>query len=113
MSNDMVENVQMDVDGFLLEGQHWDEDVAFEVAAAAGIEPLTDRHWAVIQALRESFIAGEPDLFPRMPHICAAIGLDEGCVSDLFGDPLIAWQIAGLPKSGIDMSAYMPSSHLL
>ena len=110
MSNDIVDNAQTDVDGFLLDGSEWSESVAFELAAAAGIERLSGQHWAVIKALREGYNPEEPNLLPLLPEICKTLSLPQGCVTGLFGDPLIAWQIAGLPKAGIDMAAYMPGS---
>lgn len=110
MSNNIVDNVQLDVDGFLIDTEDWNEKVAFELAAAAGIEPLTDRHQQVIARLRDEYKVLEADLFPRIPGMCEEMGLAKGCISELFGDPLVAWQVAGLPKPGIDMAAYMPSS---
>lgn len=113
MSSDIVDNAAFDVDGYLLEANNWTQSVAFELASAAGIEKLTDDHWKLIEALREQYQSGEPDLFPRVPGTCRDVGLKEGCIFDLFGDPAVAWRIAGLPKAAIDMSAYMPRSELV
>ncbi|MGB0722789.1 MAG: TusE/DsrC/DsvC family sulfur relay protein [Gammaproteobacteria bacterium] len=110
MSNDITENVQLDADGFLVDPTEWSQNVAFELASSAGIRSLSPNHWAVIESLRERYQAGDPDLLPRVDTLCARLGLGTHCVSDLFGDPKVAWQIAGLPKAGIDMSAYMPTS---
>lgn len=112
MSNDIVDNVQTDVDGYLLDGSAWSEAVAFELAAASGIERLSERHWAIIRALREGYAAGDPDLFPRISGICKSLGFGERCISELFGDPVIAWKVAGLPKPAIEPSAHMPTSEL-
>jgi TusE/DsrC/DsvC family sulfur relay protein len=109
----MVSRVRIDTDGYLLDAAEWSVELATELAEAAGIETLSPNHWKIIRALREQYIPGDPEMFPEIRHFCARVGLDKGCVTRLFGDPLIAWQIAGLPKSGIDMSAYMPSSHLV
>lgn len=110
MSNDITENVQLDTDGFLLNADEWSENVAFELASSAGIRTLTDEHWSVITQLRAEFRAGDPNLFPQIRHICAATEMHSDCVTELFGDPKIAWQIAGLPKAATDMNAYAPSS---
>ncbi|MCB1800165.1 MAG: TusE/DsrC/DsvC family sulfur relay protein [Gammaproteobacteria bacterium] len=113
MSNDIVDNPAIDVDGYLLQGDDWNQSVAFELAAAAGIRQLTDDHWKVISALRDQYSEGEPDLFPRVPWTCADVGFGEDCIVELFGDASVAWRIAGLPKAGIDMAAYMPGSNLV
>jgi TusE/DsrC/DsvC family sulfur relay protein len=113
MHQTMVSRVRMDTDGYLVDADEWSEALAIDVANAAGIDELSSTHWKVIRALRAQYIKGHPDMFPEIRHFCAGLGLDSGCVDALFGDPVIAWQIAGLPRSGIDMSAYMPDSHLL
>jgi tRNA 2-thiouridine synthesizing protein E len=112
MGNDIVDDVRTDVDGFLIEGDAWSEAVAFELASAAGIRQLSDQHWQVIRTLRDSYVSGEVDLFPRVPGICASLGLSGDCITDLFGDPAVAWRVAGLPKPGVDLSVYMPGSEL-
>jgi hypothetical protein len=38
--------------------------------------------------------------------------MDHDCIVRLFGGPVIAWQIAGLPKPGIEWTAHMPESTL-
>jgi sulfur relay (sulfurtransferase) DsrC/TusE family protein len=112
MSNDIVDNVQIDVDGFLCEGGQWNDKVAFELAAAAGIRRLSTQHWQVINALRAAYVAGEPEQYPRVPEVCAALDMDENCIADLFGDSLIAWQVSGLPKPNVELTAHMPGSVL-
>lgn len=113
MSTGNVENAITDVDGFLLEGSTWDEEIAYGLAQENGIEALSEDHWKVIQALRNEFIAGKPDLFPRVPEVCRHIGIAEERIDELFGDALVAWQVAGLPKPDIDLEAFMPESHLV
>jgi tRNA 2-thiouridine synthesizing protein E len=105
----MVSKVRIDTDGYLLDASEWSTELATELAEASGIEKLSATHWKIIRALREHYVDGDPEI----RHFCAGLDLEDGCVTRLFGDPVIAWQIAGLPKSGIDMSAYMPTSHLV
>ena len=109
----MISKVRIDTDGYLLDADEWSEALAIEVAYEAGFEMLSPDHWKIIHALRAHYIKGHPDMFPEVRHLCAEIGLEDLCVNALFGDAVIAWQIAGLPKSGIDMSTYMPNSHLV
>ncbi len=64
----------------------------------------------MIEALRRRYKLGTAELLPQIRTICASLDQEEDCVSQLFGDPAVAWRIAGLPKPAIDMSAYMSSS---
>ena len=41
--------------GYLENGEDWNEDVAKEIAVEDGIAELTDRHWDLINYLREEF----------------------------------------------------------
>lgn len=108
-----VSHARIDTGGYLLDPAEWSTELARVIAEAAGIVELTPGHWKVIRALRKEYLAGDPSMYPEIRHFCRRYGLDDGCVFELFGDPLIAWQIAGLPKAGIDMAAYMPGSRLV
>jgi len=101
MSNEGVDNAETGRDDYPAEGAAWTEAIASELASAAGIGELTDAHWRVINALRDNYANGEPDLFLQVPGICAALGMSDDCLTDLFGDPVDAWRVAGLPKSAI------------
>lgn len=46
--------VEANDNGYLAEASAWNEDVARVIAAAEGIE-LTDKHWDVINYLREEY----------------------------------------------------------
>jgi hypothetical protein len=67
----------------------------------------------LITALRGEYVVGNPDMFPLLKHICQQHGFEDDCITQLFGDPVIAWRIAGLPKPTMDMSAFMSSSDLV
>jgi TusE/DsrC/DsvC family sulfur relay protein len=47
--------VHVDDEGFLTEYDEWDEDLAKTLAAAIGIDELTDEHWKVINFLRSDY----------------------------------------------------------
>ena len=49
-------DLNKDANGFLANVDDWNEDVAREIAQAEGIAELTDRHWDVINYLREEYI---------------------------------------------------------
>jgi len=41
--------------GYLVNAEDWSESVAAEIAAADGIEEMTERHWDVVNYLREEY----------------------------------------------------------
>lgn len=101
---------RFDVDGYLLDANEWSRELALELATDAGLKELTDEHWRIVMLLRERYVEGDPDMFPQVRHLCAELGMSDDCISRHFGDPIVAWRVAGLPKAGIDMSAYIPDS---
>lgn len=103
-------NARQDTDGYLLEPNEWDQQVAFDLASHAGIETLTADHWKVLNWLREHY--NEDTALPMIRRTCKDVGLEEHCVTHLFGDPTVAWRIAGLPNPGEEAKAYMPTSEL-
>ena len=47
--------IEFDEEGFMANPDEWDKDVAAALAADIGVEPLTDRHWQVIEFCRSDF----------------------------------------------------------
>ena len=91
--------------GYLEEVQDWDQDVALALAAAEGIE-LGDRHWDVINYLREEYLENRGNQ-PNTRTIIKAMSEEWGekvKSSDLYAlfplDPSKqGGKIAGLPES--------------
>ncbi|MDA0305702.1 MAG: TusE/DsrC/DsvC family sulfur relay protein [Proteobacteria bacterium] len=48
-------DIDKDANGFLVNQEDWNEEMAAEIAAAEGIADLTQRHWDVIKFLREEY----------------------------------------------------------
>ena len=48
-------NIDFDEEGFMANYQDWNKDVAEELASEIGINPLTDRHWLVIDFCRDDY----------------------------------------------------------
>ncbi|MEZ5175386.1 MAG: TusE/DsrC/DsvC family sulfur relay protein [Acidimicrobiia bacterium] len=64
--------VHIDAEGFMTEYDEWDETLARELAAQIGIDELTDRHWAVLQFLREDYAErGETPTLRRVSTVGA------------------------------------------
>ena len=95
--------VKLDDDGFLTDPAQWTKEVAEGLAKDVGIDPLTDRHWVVLDFVRkDTATEGEPPgvrritkltdvsmkemykLFPKGPGILASklagYGKPQGCV---------------------------------
>jgi tRNA 2-thiouridine synthesizing protein E len=47
-------SIEVDAEGFMVNREQWNRDIAAEIARQEGIE-LTDRHWAVLEFMREDF----------------------------------------------------------
>ncbi len=90
--------VQIDDEGFLLDGSQWTPDLAEEIAREAGVCPLTEEHWTVITFCREDAAReGRP---PGLRRIAKNTGVDMRSLHRLFpsGAGRLAVRIAGLPK---------------
>lgn len=97
--------IQLDVDGLLINTQDWDNDIAIVLAHDLNINPLTADHWKIIGALRKHY-----DRFgvaPAMHNICHTNHKGEDWVHDLFGSCFNAWRVAGLPDPGEEAKAYL------
>jgi len=49
------QSVQFDEEGFMVNPDDWNKDIAAELAREIGIDELTDRHWAVIDFSRSDY----------------------------------------------------------
>ena len=90
-----------DDQGYLLDPADWNEDLALELARQEGIE-LTERHWAAIRYIRDSFAEHQviPDVRFVMRHLGAQYGGSRNLVFELFpfGYVKQACRIAGMRK---------------
>ncbi len=89
--------VVVDDEGFMMQYDQWDEDIAAALAAAIDVD-MTDEHWKVIRFLREDFKAkGET---PTIRRVSTAGGVDTKRLFQLFPKKPAKKMsyIAGLPK---------------
>jgi tRNA 2-thiouridine synthesizing protein E len=88
----------VDVEGFLVDANEWDEELAARIARENGIPELTDRHWLVVRFMRERYVATG-----TAPTI-RALGKESGVpVKELYqlfpkGPAKLAAKIGGIPK---------------
>ena len=94
-----------DEDGFLAAAADWTPALAEQLARQAGIEPLTAKHWEVIDFVRDRYFA--IGALPVMRLVCRAAGLDPARGHGLFASCSSLWRIAGLPNPGPEARSYM------
>jgi sulfur relay (sulfurtransferase) DsrC/TusE family protein len=94
-----------DDNGFLADPDLWNRDLALHIADQLGIRELRDSHWAVIDCLREHFLANA--IPPFEVDVCGELDLVEDCVRRLFGGAIAAWKVAGLPDPQEDARTFM------
>ncbi len=98
MAEKTIAGVQVNVtdDGYLEDMSQWNEDIAKEIASGLGIE-LTDKHFEVLNYLREKTEAGEA-LSIRKVGKSGIVDIKE--LYKLFpkGPLKFSSKIAGIPK---------------
>lgn len=89
---------EVDGDGFLVDPEVWNEEVARLFASTDGTGDLTEKHFLVINFIREHW--KKNDMAPMVRSICKETGLKLREIYDLFplGPARGACRIAGLPK---------------
>lgn len=92
------QTVEFDPDGFMLQPDLWNDDVAAAIALQDGIDEMTEKHWAVVRFIRDYW--KEHDLAPPVRMLCKESGVSVRQVYKLFalGPARGACRIAGLPK---------------
>ena len=92
--------------GFLENQDDWSEELASEIAATEGVSELTDKHWDVINFLRDEFFnnrGAQPNDRKIVKAMSEAWGesIKAGDLYALFiqQPSKVAGKIAGLPES--------------
>lgn len=87
---------EVDQDGFLLDPECWNEDVARAVLKHHGGPELNEQTLAVLEFMRNYY--KKFNSFPILKAVCKNLNQPKECVREQFLDPLLAWKAAGLPK---------------
>jgi tRNA 2-thiouridine synthesizing protein E len=98
-------NVTFDESGFVTDPSQWSEALAAETARKLGVRELGETHLRVLRYMRERCL--EHGSICAMEVICHGVHMDKDCVRRLFGGPVEAWKIAGLPNPGTEALTYM------
>jgi tRNA 2-thiouridine synthesizing protein E len=87
---------EVNIRGYLMNPHEWDKNYAIYKAHEMKMPKLTDKHWQVINFLRQSF--EKNNLVPTIYETCEAIGIDLEELQKLFPDGYHrgAVKIAGL-----------------
>jgi len=90
--------IELDEDGFMIDPDLWNEDVARAFAASEGISELTEDHWRIITYLRDYF--KQYNIAPMVRKVCQETEYGLKHIYDLFPSGLAkgACKLAGLPK---------------
>jgi tRNA 2-thiouridine synthesizing protein E len=97
MTLDILDTIEFDDEGFMVDASAWTEEIGRAIADALEVD-LTDRHWQVINFSRSDFEAnGEP---PTLRRITQQTEVNMKEMYQLFpdGPAKLAANIAGLQK---------------
>lgn len=98
--------IEADGNGYLVNTGDWDETIAAEIATQEEIGELTEKHWDVMNYLRDEYFNNNANQ-PNMRNIIKAMKdkwggkVDSKSLYDLFpkGPDKQAGKVAGLPES--------------
>lgn len=90
--------VEVDSEGFLEDTSQWNEEVAAEIAADNGLGELNERHWMVVNYMRDTYLA--EGSAPSIRTLGKASGVPVKELYQLFpkGPAKLAAKVAGIPK---------------
>jgi len=90
--------VELNEEGFIINPEQWDEEVAQEIAHLEGINNLTNDHWKIIYYLREYYQKFQ--VAPLIRKLCRDTGCSLRKIYELFpaGPAKGACKLAGLPR---------------
>jgi TusE/DsrC/DsvC family sulfur relay protein len=88
--------IAIDDNGYLLDQNDWNDEVAVELASREGFDALSTEQVDIIRFMREYFLKYK--MFPILNNVCRITHQPNSCVNEQFINPEKAWKIAGLPK---------------
>lgn len=90
--------IELDDEGFMTDATQWTREIAEEIARQNGIDPLTERHWEVVEFCRtDNRAKGTP---PTVRRITKNTDVGTKEMYKLFpkGPGILASKISGLTK---------------
>ncbi len=87
--------VTIDADGYLMDMNEWDENVAAALASREGIGALGEDKVEILKFIRTYYVTY--GFFPILRAVCKNVNKPRNCMNEDFPDALVAWKLAGLP----------------
>jgi tRNA 2-thiouridine synthesizing protein E len=91
-------SLDLDEDGFIQQPEKWDKNVALALAVTEGVNELSEKHWKLVNYLREYY--QKFGVAPMIRKVCKDTGMKLNEIYELFpsGPAKGACKVAGLPK---------------
>jgi tRNA 2-thiouridine synthesizing protein E len=91
-------SIEVDEDGFMMNPDEWNDEVAAALATTEGIDSLNEEHWKVMNYLRDYY--KEFGVAPMIRKLCKETGFPLKKIYELFpsGPAKGACKLAGLAK---------------
>jgi tRNA 2-thiouridine synthesizing protein E len=91
-------SIEVDEDGFIQDPGVWSDKVAAALGKTEGVDSLGDKHWKVVNYLREYYL--QYGVAPMIRKLCKETGFKLNEIYELFpsGPAKGACKVAGLPK---------------
>lgn len=98
MVEQMLNSESLDPDGFLNEISNWNRGMAEELAKRNDLGPLTEKHWKIIDYVREYYMKHGDG--PPIVKIGKDLGFSSSEICKMFpcGVARGAYRLAGLPR---------------
>lgn len=100
-----LKGLPLDDQGFLVDQQSWNAELAQQLAEWTGVGRLGPTQWLLIEFVREKYF--RLGALPPMRNVCRKLGVEREAVKKSFGGCRQLWQIAGLPNPGEEALSYM------
>jgi TusE/DsrC/DsvC family sulfur relay protein len=97
--------VEVDDDGYIVNFEDWNDQVACALAEREGIEELTKDRIDILKFLRQYY--QDYGSYPVFGAVCLNVNQPKECVTQKFVDPVKAWKIAGIPNPGAEVETYL------
>jgi len=101
--------IEVDDEGFLVNQDEWNEDVALAILKNSNGPELDKETLEILRFMRSYY--QKFNAFPVLRSVCKRLDQPRECVQEKFLDPLLAWKAAGLPKPGTFYSESHDDAH--
>jgi TusE/DsrC/DsvC family sulfur relay protein len=97
--------IDIDEDGYLVNFDEWNEEVACAIAEREGIEELSQDKIDILKFTRQYY--RDYGSYPVFGAVCLNVNQPKECITEKFIDPLKSWKIAGIPNPGKEVETYL------